>query len=758
MEMAAVWEADVLRLINSGKLDQAADLLDRHLSADPSDVGALRQHGRIMLALGRPSAATDLFHRAAALAPASSDIFFELGVSQLAGKDFAGAAESFRAVLRADPAHADSCFNLGWALRSLGDSEAAIEPLRQAASLRPHWPAAWYNLGNSLTELGRLEAAEEAFQRALEQAPDAADASANLGVVLWRQGKVELAEKQLRAALAATPAPMAAVTGLGALLLGTGRGDEAVSLMQSHLQTRPDNGDLLTSLGAALSALGRRAEAVTILKRAIAVAPGLADAWNALGAVLLAQENLTEAEGAFAEALRLNPGFAEAANNLGNLAASRGDADKALAFYRQAHDMAPANPEIHSNLLFLQVHRKAFDDNEVFAEHCRYGQIQESLAIVVPLPPPDTGRKLRLGYVSPDFCDHAVTFWFEGVLASHDRETFDIYCYHSGVRVDAVTERLRGYGDTWRFIGGLPADAAARIVRMDDIDILVDLAGHSARNALPVFARKPARIQATWLGYPFTTGLSRVDYRITNESSDPEGIADALYTERLVRIDMAPVFRPPYHAPPCDAPPFLKRGRVRFGSFNKPQKITPAVMDTWAGIMTRVPDSDLLMILPGGDDPSVQEEARSHYTARGIAPERIEIIGLRDLAGFLAAVREVDIALDPFPYGGGTTTMLTLWMGVPIICLDGIGSAAGVSCGMLGLVGLHDLRAASPDHYIAIAAQLAASRDTLVTLRTELRERIRQSTIMQERQFTSSVEQEYGKWWRRFLEETPCAP
>lgn len=738
------WENALRPLLEAGRVAEAAGVLDRHLLVHPNDVAALRQQGRILLALGQAEPAVGLFHRAAQLLPGMADVLFELGVAQLAAADLDGAAINLSTAAERDPDNADCWFNLGWLRRRQGDNHAAAAHLRRAVALRHFWPAAWFNLGNAQAEAGQLADATQALRCAVEQAPGSVDASTNLGLVLWRQGELAEAETVLRRVVETAAAPVAAITGLASVLAGSGRGEAAVALLESH---GGRGGEVLTALGSLLLAMRRRGEARAVLSRAVENA-ATAESWNALGGVQLGDGALEDAQQAFNQALLLRPDFPEAINNLGNLAALRGDADAALSHYRRAHQLAPERAEIHSNLLFLQAHRNVLAAQDLFAEHQRFGVVQEALADPIDLLPP-AGGKIRIGYVSPDFCNHAVAFWFEGVLANHDRQTFAIHCYHCGFRNDVVTSRLRGYGDIWRFIGGLPADAAARIIRDDNIDILIDLAGHSAENALPVFVRHPARIQATWLGYPFTTGLTRMDYRLTDIHTDPEGLADTVHTERLARLPLAPVFRPPTDAPDCGDPPFLRRGHIRFGSFNKPQKITPQVVDIWAEVLHRCPRSDLQLMLPGGDDPSVLQRVRNEYAARGIASERIFTCGLSDLAGFLDQVRQVDIALDPFPYGGGTTTILTLWMGVPLICMGGDGSAAGVSYGMLGAVLLHDLRAADGADYVEIAHRLAQSPQRLTELRGQLRHRVRQSCTMQEKDYVASLEAQYRLWLQR---------
>ncbi|HLO78549.1 MAG TPA: tetratricopeptide repeat protein, partial [Magnetospirillum sp.] len=626
---------------------------------------------------------------------------------------------------------------------------AAAEVFSRAVGLQPSWQG-WFNLGNVLLDLGRADDAAKALEAACLLRPADAGVRLNLGMALWRAGRLADAEARLREVAASHP-DSAAAGNLGNFLTATGRLDDAVAVYRQALAARPDDPTLLLNLGLALHQAKQFEAAETVLARLTARAPDMAEAWNALGSLLLRVERLDEAESAFARALALKPDLVDALNNMGNVAATRGDAAGALAYYRAAHQRAPHDAAVHSNLLFQLTHMAGVSAAEVFAEHRRFGILQEAeVAALPPVQPPLADGRLRVGYVSPDFCNHAVTFWFEAVLAHHDPQHFEIFCYHTGPRHDAVTERLRALVPHWRTVNGVSSDSVAAMVRADGIHILVDLAGHSANNGLPVFLRKPAPIQATFLGYPNTTGLTRMDYRLAHA---PTILGDAQdrYTERLELMTRPAVFRPPADAPAVPPLPMVASGRPRFGSFNKAQKIGAPVYALWGDLLARIPGATLLMVVPGGDTPQVRDEYRAHFTGRGIAAERIDTVGLRDLNGFLGLVGGVDVALDPFPYGGGTTTLMTLWMGVPIICMYGEGPADGVSAGMMNNVGLSHLVAKDAVGYLAAAQQAVADADALAAVRASLRDRMRQTFVMEEAEFVAELEGCYHSWWQRLI-------
>lgn len=753
-ETTPPWQAEVHHLLVSGRIEAASQALSTYLADHPRDVGALRQMARIAAHQGRPAQARDLLEEAAGIDPAAGGIDYELGVVHLALCAWGAAIGRFESALTRRSDDADAWFNLAWALRRAGRPAEAEAPLRRALGLRPTWTAAWFNLGNLLLDdLDAPQAAAAAYGTALEQAPDSPDTVSNLAMAEWRLGRPDEAEALLRRALALQPDCVAAATNLGNLLTAQTRGDEAVAVFTAAIARAPADPVPRLNLGLVLRALYRMKEAAEVLVEASRLAPDRAEIWNALGAVRLQREEMDAAADALYRAVALRPDYADAQANLANLASAQARPEEALAAFRTARALAPHDTRIHSNMLFFLIHGGCLGRDEVIEEHRRFGREHEAAIAALPPRSADTtsGRRLRVGYVSPDFCDHALTFWFEPVLELHDRQRFEVFCYACGPRRDHVTARLSRHVPHWRSIHALPADAAARLIRDDRIDILVDLAGHSANNALPVFIRKPAPIQATMIGYPFTTGLGRIDYCVSDIHRDPSEDCASDYTERVERLEVPLVFRPPADAPEPGQPPSAAGTPVRFGSFNKPQKLTAEVFDAWAAILDRCPGSTLLMVVPGGDDPAVQARFRALFAGRGITPGRIDTIGTCPLADFLGLVRTVDVALDPFPYGGGTTTVLTLWMGVPIITLDCATPSGRIAAVTLETVGLGHFVAVTVADYVAAAVAAAADPAALVVIRRDLRRQLSTSVIRAEHDYVRSLEAAYGRWWEAYL-------
>jgi predicted O-linked N-acetylglucosamine transferase (SPINDLY family) len=605
---------------------------------------------------------------------------------------------------------------LGVSLQIQG--KEGLIPLQKAAELLPDDAEVHSNLGNALQDLGQLDSAVASFRRALSIKPDYADTLYNLGNALQAQGKL----------------------------------DSAVACYHQARSINPDDIKVYSNLGLALHAQGKQDAAVESFHHALLLKPDYAEAHNNLGNALKDQGKLDEAVGHFHKALLFKQNFAEAHNNLGNAFKDQGRLDEAIEHYRKALAINPDYVEAHSNLLFvLNVHAN-LSSEDIFRAALKY----EAL-IGAPLRPtwpmhsndrnPD--RRLRIGYVSPDFRRHAVAFFAEPIFANHDKSQVEIFCYAEILREDETTARFRRMADHWHSTVGLSDDAAANMIREHQIDILIDLAGHTAHNRLPVFARKPAPIQLTYLGYPGTTGLSAMDYRITDHYADPDGTADAFYSERLLRLpDSLCCYRPSADMQGASPLPALARGYLTFGSFNNFNKVDQPTLEVWAELLRALPASHLMMLtVPEGE---ARQRLVSRFAELGIDAQRLEFHGKLPSAEFHRKFLEVDISLDPVTVSGGTTTCESLWMGVPVIAFVGKRFITRVSYSFLSTTGLGDFAAFSPEDSIRIAAHLAENLPLLVEIRAGLREHLRASPLVDEAGFTRNLEALYrdvwGKW------------
>ena len=462
-----------------------------------------------------------------------------------------------------------------------------------------------------------------------------------------------------------------------------------------------------------------------------------------------------------------------ALNNKGGQLLSQGMAKEAIDQYEMALILAPEKPFIQSNYLYVLNYQATPDMEKIFAAHKKFGEFHENVAAKsAALQSPITSnaatstatsaainsainavtneqRPLRIGYVSSDFRQHAVSHFIEPVLAAHDKSKFELFAYYHHTVVDDMTKRIQSHVSHWRsLVGKSDADIAA-MIRADSIDILIDLAGHTATNRLPIFARKPAPLQVAWLGYPNTTGLSTMDYRITDAFADPRGMTEAFHTEKLHRMpDCFSCFRAPADAPAVAPLHAMRTGRVTFGSFNNFAKITPEVISVWSNILKRIPTSTLFLKYKDLESVPMTQFIHHQFMTRGVLVSQLRIQG--DDASHvehMARYNNIDIALDPFPYNGTTTTLDALWMGAPVITLEGASHVGRVGVSQMSNLGLQELIAHNQSEYVEIAVALANDLPRLAALRAGMRERMLASPLMNVARFTSNLEQGYEQMW-----------
>lgn len=715
-------------------------------AADPNALlqQAIRHHQG-----GQLGEAEALYRQILNLRPQDANALHLLGLISHQKGDHQNAVELMGKALAQNPNVAEWQFNLGSAyaaLRSPGDAERHF---RKALGLRTGMLEAEFQLGIALYDQGRYGEAADAYRRALRLCPDYPEACFNLGNALDAAGNPDAACEAYRQALALRPAYPAAHANLGNTLRRRARIDEAIQHFRAALALVPDYPDALANLaGALLNLPGGGAEAVELARRAVALNPAHGDAWNNLCAALQSQGRLDEALEAGQHAVAARQDYPLAWNNLGSAWQDRGRIADALQCYRRAVELDPSHAAAHSNFLFALNFLGGLDGTAVLAEHRNWAQRHGAVAHVAmrPLRPADAVRPLRIGYFSPDFRNHAVAWFIEPVLEAHDGANYETYCYAAVATPDETTGRLRGLARHWRDIAGLNDDEAAQLIHSDAIDILIDLAGHTAGGRLGLFARKPAPLQMTWLGYLNTSGLPEMDYRISDTVADPVE-AERFHAEKLLRLPHAAwCYRPPADAPEPGALPLLRAGRITFAAFNNFAKTTPEMIALWGRILAAIPGSRLLVL---AKDTSVAQRAFSAiFEPLGIGGDRLEIRPTCGFAEYLALHREVDIALDSYPYNGATTTCHALWMGVPVISLCGTyppASRSGAS--LLAALDLGELCAATPEDYVGIAVSLAAKPDTLSELRTSLREKMRQSPLTDAARFTRALESAYRSAW-----------
>jgi len=640
--------------------------------------------------------------------------------------------------------------------RRAGRPDQAERICRQILAQAPHAVSAINELGGVLVEQARHAEAAEAFALAVRLRPELAELHVNLALSLQALGRDAEARRHFETALRLNPDIPAALNNLGNLYKAAGELDQAISCYRRALTLAPDWHGTWNNLGTTLQKRKRLEEAASCFQRAMEIAPADPDAYVNLGNLCYEDVQLQAAIDWYRKAVERNPGHGGVLSSLAGMLGAQGRLEEAIGCLRRAVELAPASAEIHGSLLMALQYDPVVAPVAICQEHLAWAQRHAD-----PLMPSaigrrgdrDPDRRLRIGYVSPDFRDHSAAFFIEPLLEHHRRDRVEVFCYSSSRVADMVTRRLRARADHWCDIVDLSDDQAAERIREDRVDILVDLACHTSGNRLGVFARKPAPVQATYLGYPYATGMAAMDYWVTDIHLDPPD-APTPSRERQVRLPEAFVcYRPPDDAPAVADPPCVRNGFVTFGSFNTLTKLNRQVIAAWAQVLRNVAGARLLLKTTAlGDAPTARHVA-GLFAACGIEPDRLILEGSQPLGQFLSAYGRVDLMLDPWPFNGHTISMHGLWMGVPLVTLYGDRHAARRGGMLLRNLRLEQMIALTPDQYIEIATDLGRDRDRLAELRRGMRRRVAQSPLVDGPRFIVHLEAAYRSMWRAYCGE-----
>jgi len=540
----------------------------------------------------------------------------------------------------------------------------------------------------------------------------------------------------------------------GRALVSQGRYDEAIAMLDGVVERQPLNLVALYDRANAAYTAGRFEDARAACERALERLPNQVDLLLLSGAIAASAHDPLRAIERFELARARRADLPGIDARIGEQLAFLGRGPESISAYDRAIANDPANFALGSSRLFLLNHFGLLDRERLAAEHRAWGQRLEA-SVAGRRRPHDNDRSpdrmLRVGIVSPDLRDHPVAFWLEGYLRAHDASRFELHAFDvSPYREDEVTRRLRQGFDAWHRVGALDDDAVAEAIRAERIDILVDLAGHTGHHRLAVFARKPAPVQASWFGYMNTSGLATIDWRITDAQHAPAG-ADVYFSERLWRIASIACFVPYSPSPEPGPLPAASRGYVTFASANNWAKVSELAKDAWARVLVAAPTARLQVIARGANDPDVAARVRESFSVRGVDTQRVDVLPFLPLPQFLASFREVDVALDPFPYGGGTTTLHSLWMGVPIVSLEGETELARATAQTMRGVGHPEFAARDLGEYERIAKALARHPASLEEVRAGLRERLRASAAMDYAGFARDIEAAFRGMWLAWI-------
>lgn len=601
--------------------------------------------------------------------------------------------------------------------------------------------------GNGCEDRGDYAEALEIYQRAVALSPDSVRAQLNLGNAHSKSGQLSHAIACYRRAVALRPDWLPPHLNLGALLLRTSDGAGAEASYRNAVRLAPDSAEAWIGLGCALD--DQSADAEATLRMALALAPGHAGAASRLAQWLRAKGRAREALHELETALAGNPDDVLLLRTLGEVLAAIGDPATAYATYRKALQVSPQDWGTWDNVLWTMNFIPSANTDQILAEHRRFGEaMEQTVGAVVDAHPRRERQRLKVGYVSADFRGHPVSCFIEPLLRHHDHARFEVHCFYNYPGRDAITERLFALAKHWHDIAGVSDEDVARRIADNGIDILVDLGGHTLHNRLGVFARRPAPLQFTWLGYLCTTGLRAMDYRICDAHTDPPGQAEAWQVETPLRLpDSQWCYQPQVELPPPSPLPRMANGHWTFGSFNQESKLNESALFAWAGILLAVPGSRLRVM--GVTCDLVEERIRSVFAGKGVVAERVEVVGRLPIEAYLAAYRDVDVALDTFPYNGATTTCDALLMGVPVATVAGSRAIARGGMSLLTTVGLTDWIAATPDALVDTVCRQLRDAQRLADLRRDLPARMRASPLMDGRRFTRDLEVLYLRAWEQ---------
>jgi protein O-GlcNAc transferase len=671
-------------------------------------------HAAQLLQSGRPVEAETIYREILRSEPDRPEALHGLGVVMHGSGNRTEALSLIDRAIAVDPNSAAFLYNRARILEDLAQTDAAIAALERAVELKPDFLLALYHLGRNCLKRQRIDDAVSAFGQCVRLKNDLAEGWMSLGIAQGIKGNLPAAIEAYNSVLAIQPKNVQALYNLGIARFLQNRLDESIQLFNLALQIQPDSVETLNNMGAALQARGDLPIAAVCYRRILELRPDDAEAMGNLGVTL---------------------------QNLANIKEAR-------EFFDRAVTLHPENRAIQSNRLYAMHFDPRADASEILRAHREWSDrvFPSPAAPVSHANERSADRRLRIGYVSPDFRNHVVGRNILPLIRDHDRRNFEIFCYSNAAHADGITAQFQAFADGWRDIGNLSDESAAKMIREDGIDILVDLALHMNGNRLGVFAMKPAPVQATFGGYPGTTGLGAIDYRLTDSVLDPEGKYDADYSEKSIRLSKSfwcydSAAMETAKSPAANELPAIKTGRVTFGCLSNFAKVNDALLQIWAEILASVPGSRLILLCPEGEH---RKEIRLP----------VDFVSFLPREKYLAVYNDIDLGLDTFPYNGHTTSLDSLWMGVPMVTLAGSTAVSRGGASILSNLGLSDFIANSREQYISIAKAAANDLPRLAEIRAGLRDRMMRSPLMDAPGFARDVESAYSRIWREYCTTT----
>ncbi|WP_454774519.1 tetratricopeptide repeat protein [Janthinobacterium tructae] len=741
---------DVLQA--QGHLKEAAECYGGALDIDPALAMAHRGKGDVLVAQQQFQSAQSSYRQALTLEPGAADIHRKLGDVHVALNRPDAALQSYAAALEIDPENAMAHGGMGNVLFRLDRNAQAAASYRSATALPTANAAHFHGLGRSLHALGATAEAESAYRQSIALDASLAAPMLHYADLLRETRRKEPAIAIYQAALLLEPNNIDALNNLGMALQEDGQLEAALASFRQVALLAPDNPVTHSNIAAALNNMGQREAALESCRRAVKLGPKSTAAHVNLGTCLMEMGRLSEAVTSFETVVKLDPHHRRAYVNISAALNRLGRIDQAIVHCRKALKIHPDWDELHSNLLFYLTHSQDIDAATLFAEHLKYADHFEAPLRASWLQHTnvrDPERTLRIGFVSADLYNHAVANFITPILEQLTQSPrLEIVIYANSFHDDHVSRHLHGLANIWRQVERLTHAELAQLVTSDAIDILIDLSGHTGFNRLPTFARKPAPLQVTWIGYPGTTGLQAMDYLLTDRYYCPPGELDDQFTEKLARLPASAVFLPSPEAPAVSPAPAIENGYITFGSFNRAGKLSREVISRWSKLLRAVPHAK--MLLAGMPNDHASNMFRSWFNDEGIVSERLSFYAHTNIHDYLDLHRMVDICLDTYPYTSGTTGFHALWMGVPTLTMLGPTLPGYVSASILSHAGLSDFIARGEAEFLEKGILLSRDVDRLAELRMQLRDRMKNAANGQPTVISSGLENALRSMWQRW--------
>ena len=664
-----------------------------------------------------------------------------------------------RQVLALQPDNASALHVLAVVMHQTNRNAEGLEIIQRAVARKSTEPEFRNSQGVMLMAARRSQEALEAFQRAIALHPTFPAALINMASLLLEMGRWEEAVGACRKAIVLQPRSVEAYAICGGAFFTGGRIDDSILMSQKALSFDPQSHQALGNLGNALMIQGRHDEAIEVYRRTVGFHPNSAGGFSNLGNALQQRARADEALLALVKAVQLDPNLADAHNNLGNVYKDLAQMDAACDEYVKAIALRPQMSTFHSNLVYAMWFCQGCDPRQVLAESQKWAAFIADPLTRASAPHNNDrspNRRIKVGYLSADFRDHPVGRLISPLLSNHDKSKFEVILFSCVARPDPLSAKIYGWADRVLNTRDLSDDALAALVRQEKIDIFIDLTLHMGGSKMPVFARKPAPVQITYLAYCATTGMRAMDYCISDKNLDPPPAGSAaldtpspFHSETVLRTPGCYwCYTASPEAPPVNALPAIHRGHATFGSLNSFTKLNPGVIQVWTQLMRNLPTSKMLLVVPGG--PARQQEVAKIFADQGVTPDRLMMVGILPFAHYFQLFHQVDVALDPFPYNGGTTTMDALYMGVPLVTLAGGWATARAGVTLLKTVGKPEWIAETTEQYIQIVTDLVSDLPKLAQTRQNLRNQMATSPLMDGKHFAADLEATFQRAWQRW--------